>query len=93
MCRVQCAATRVYCWPELNALLSFSFFLLPMLTLIPGALVVGIVMGLLGSGGSAISVPLLVYVIGHGAKVSIAESMVIVGLIGFFAAIPYSMAR
>ena len=64
-----------------------------MLTLIPGALVVGIVMGLLGSGGSAISVPLLVYVIGHGAKVSIAESMAIVGLIAFFAAIPYSMAR
>jgi uncharacterized membrane protein YfcA len=64
-----------------------------MLTLIIGALVVGITMGLLGSGGSAISVPLLVYVLGHSAKVSIAESMAIVGLIAFFAAIPYSMAK
>ncbi len=64
-----------------------------MLTLIFGALLVGITMGLLGSGGSAISVPLLVYLVGHSAKVSIAESMAIVGLIEFFAAIPYSKAR
>jgi uncharacterized membrane protein YfcA len=64
-----------------------------MLTLIIGALVVGITMGLLGSGGSAISVPLLVYVVGHDAKVSIAESLAIVGLIAFFAAIPYSKAK
>ena len=61
-----------------------------MLTLIIGALVVGITMGLLGSGGSAITVPLLVYVVGHSGKASIAESMAIVGAISVFAAIPYA---
>lgn len=64
-----------------------------MLLLILGALAVGITLGLLGSGGSAITVPLLVYVLGHSGKTAIAESMAIVGLISFFAAIPYSKGK
>jgi uncharacterized membrane protein YfcA len=62
------------------------------LTLI-GALVIGLTLGLLGSGGSAITVPVLVYLVGHGTKESIAESMAIVGLISLAAAIPYARAR
>ncbi len=58
-----------------------------------GALVIGITLGLLGSGGSAITVPVLVYLVGHGAKQSIAESMAIVGLIAVVAAIPYARSR
>jgi hypothetical protein len=48
---------------------------------------------MLGSGGSAITVPVLVYLVGHGGKVSIAESMAIVGLISVAAAIPYGRAK
>jgi uncharacterized membrane protein YfcA len=48
---------------------------------------------MLGSGGSAITVPVLIYLVGHGAKESIAESMAIVGLISVAAAIPYARAR
>ena len=57
-----------------------------------GASVIGVTLGMLGSGGSAITVPVLVYMVGHGAKESIAESMAIVGLISIAAAIPYARA-
>ena len=58
-----------------------------------GALVIGVTLGMLGSGGSAITVPVLVYLVGHGTKESIAESMAIVGLISVAAAIPYARAK
>lgn len=58
-----------------------------------GALMIGLTLGLLGSGGSAITVPVLVYFVGHGAKQSIAESMAIVGLISVAAAIPYAKSK
>jgi hypothetical protein len=44
-----------------------------------GALIVGASLGLLGSGGSILCVPLLVYLVGHGEKQAIAESLLIVG--------------
>ena len=49
---------------------------------------IGLTLGLLGSGGSAITVPILVYLVGHDAKASIAESMAIVGIISLAGAIP-----
>lgn len=58
-----------------------------------GALIIGVTLGLLGSGGSAITVPVLVYLVGHGAKQSIAESMAIVGFIAVAAAIPYARSK
>lgn len=64
-----------------------------MTTTLIGALIIGLTLGMLGSGGSAITVPVLVYLVGHGAKESIAESMAIVGLISIAAAIPYARAR
>ncbi len=33
-----------------------------------GALVIGLTLGMLGSGGSAITVPVLIYLVGHSAK-------------------------
>lgn len=57
-----------------------------------GAAIIGLTLGMLGSGGSAITVPVLVYLVGHGAKESIAESMAIVGLISVAAAVPYARA-
>ena len=63
------------------------------MTTLIGALLIGATLGLLGSGGSAITVPILVYLIGHDAKVSIAESMAIVGAISFVGAIPKAFAK
>ena len=51
------------------------------------ALVVGLAMGLLGAGGSILTVPILVYLLGFDAKVAIAMSLAIVGatsLVGAF---------
>jgi uncharacterized membrane protein YfcA len=43
-----------------------------------GGLLVGVSLGLLGSGGSILTVPILVYGLGHPEKTAIAESLVIV---------------
>jgi len=64
-----------------------------MIVMLLGALIIGLTVGMLGSGGSVISVPILVYLVGHGTKESITESLAIVGLIAFFAAIPYARAK
>lgn len=58
-----------------------------------GAAAIGISLGMLGSGGSAITVPVLVYIVGHHAKQSIAESMAIVGAISLIAAVPYAIQK
>ena len=64
-----------------------------MIFVLIGALIIGLTLGLLGSGGSAITVPVLVYVVGHATKQSIAESMAIVGLISIAAAMPYAKGK
>lgn len=58
-----------------------------------GAAIIGLTLGLLGSGGSALTVPVLVYLAEHSTKQAIAESMAIVGVVCAVAAIPYSRAR
>ncbi len=60
---------------------------------IVGALLIGLLLGLLGSGGSILTVPVLVYLLGHEAKPAIAESLAIVGGISAAGAIPYAAAR
>ena len=64
-----------------------------MTTIIIGAIIVGLILGLLGSGGSAVMVPILVYLVGHDAKVSIAESMAIVGAISMTGAVPFARSK
>lgn len=44
-----------------------------------GALAIGLALGLLGSGGSILTVPILVYGLGQSEKVAIAGSLAIVG--------------
>lgn len=61
--------------------------------IILGAIIVGLTLGMLGSGGSAVTVPVLIYLVGHGTKEAIAESMAIVGLISIAAAVPYARSR
>ena len=55
-----------------------------------GALLVGLVLGLLGSGGSILTVPVLVYLVGEPNKLAIAESLGIVTLISLVGAMPFA---
>jgi uncharacterized membrane protein YfcA len=55
-----------------------------------GALLVGLVLGLLGSGGSILTVPVLVYLVGEPSKLAIAESLGIVALISLVGALPFA---
>ncbi|MEP1151461.1 MAG: sulfite exporter TauE/SafE family protein [Balneola sp.] len=58
-----------------------------------GALLVGLSLGLMGSGGSILTVPVLIYLAGEQEKVAIAESLGIVGAISFLGAIPYAFKQ
>jgi len=58
-----------------------------------GALLIGITLGLLGSGGSILTVPMLVYLVGEPEKVAIAESLAIVGIISFFGCLPLAIKK
>jgi len=52
---------------------------LPSITIIVAGVVIGLLLGLTGGGGSILTVPLLVYVVGLPPKVAIATSLAIVG--------------
>ena len=56
-----------------------------------GALLIGLSLGLLGSGGSILTVPVLVYLLGEHPKQAIAESLLIVGGIALLGAIPFAL--
>lgn len=58
-----------------------------------GALLVGLSLGLLGSGGSILTVPVLIYLAGEEEKVAIAESLGIVGAIALAGFIPYALKK
>jgi uncharacterized membrane protein YfcA len=59
---------------------------LPLLGLSLAALI-GLSLGLLGGGGSILTVPIFVYVLGFGAKESIAMSLAVVGAVSLFGAV------
>ncbi|MFG0257652.1 MAG: sulfite exporter TauE/SafE family protein [Phycisphaerales bacterium JB043] len=59
---------------------------------IAGALLVGLSLGIFGSGGSILTVPVLIYLLVHDTKIAIAESLAIVGAIAFIGALPYARA-
>ena len=56
------------------------------------AVLVGVSLGLLGGGGSILTVPLLAYVAGMEAKQAIATSLVVVGVTSTVSAMPVSQA-
>lgn len=64
-----------------------------MLLALIGALVIGLSLGLLGSGGSILTVPILVYVVGQPEKIAIAGSLAIVGGIALAGALPRTFKR
>jgi uncharacterized membrane protein YfcA len=55
----------------------------------PGAIAIGVSLGLLGSGGSIITVPVLVYLLGQDEKLAIAGSLFIVGSIALVGSLQY----
>jgi uncharacterized membrane protein YfcA len=65
---------------------------MPLLAIV-GAILVGLSLGLLGSGGSILTVPVLVYLVGQDEKLAIAGSLGIVGGISLLGAIPYAVRR
>ena len=64
-----------------------------MIYVVLGALAVGLSLGLLGSGGSILTVPVLLYLLHHPGKAAIAESLAIVGVIALLAVLPYAREK
>lgn len=58
----------------------------------PGAIAIGLSLGLLGSGGSILTVPVLVYLLDQPEKLAIASSLAIVGAIAAAGSVPYMRA-
>lgn len=53
------------------------------------AIGIGLSLGLIGGGGSILAVPILVYVMGLDAKVAIAMSLAVVGIVSLIGVIPH----
>jgi hypothetical protein len=64
-----------------------------MLFALLGALAIGLSLGLLGSGGSILTVPVLHYLVGQPEKLAIGGSLLVVGLIAATASVPYALSR
>ena len=58
-----------------------------------GALAIGLSLGLLGSGGSVLTVPVLIYLVGQDEKVAIAGSLAVVGSIALVGSLPFLRRR
>jgi uncharacterized protein len=58
-----------------------------MITTLIGAAIIGIALGVLGSGGSILTIPVLVFGLGVTEKTAIASSLIIVGAIAGFGAL------
>jgi uncharacterized membrane protein YfcA len=63
------------------------------LTGLAGALVIGLSLGLLGSGGSILTVPVLHYLFGQPELAAIGGSLLVVGSIAAVAVVPHARAR
>ncbi len=58
-----------------------------------GALAIGLALGLLGSGGSILTVPVLVYLLGQDEKSAIAGSLLVVGVIATSGGLQHAWRR
>ncbi|GEB54539.1 sulfite exporter TauE/SafE family protein [Streptomyces gardneri] len=57
------------------------------------SLLIGVTLGILGGGGSILTVPILVYLVGQETKEAIATSLFIVGVTSLAALIPHARAH
>jgi uncharacterized membrane protein YfcA len=53
----------------------------------------GLTLGLLGGGGAILTVPILVYLFGHTARLATLESLIVVGFVSIIGLIPYARRR
>ncbi|MFB6624018.1 sulfite exporter TauE/SafE family protein [Streptomyces sp. NPDC056374] len=60
---------------------------------VAGSLLIGVSLGVLGGGGSILTVPILVYLAGQGTKEAVATSLFVVGVTGLAALVPHARAR
>ena len=58
-----------------------------------GALAIGLALGLLGSGGSILTLPVLVYLLGQDEKTAVAGSLFIVGAIAAVGGLQFALKR
>ncbi len=58
-----------------------------MIAAVAGGLALGLALGFLGSGGSILAVPILVYLLGQEPKVAIAGSLAVVGAVALAGAL------
>ena len=58
-----------------------------------GALAIGLALGFLGSGGSILAVPVLIYLLGQEEKVAIAGSLAVVGAVAAAGALDSALRR
>lgn len=58
-----------------------------------GSLVVGLSLGLLGSGGSILTIPVLVFLFGRPEKIAVAEALAIVSFVALLGAISYGIRK
>lgn len=65
----------------------------PLILAWPGALAIGLSLGLMGSGGSILTVPVLVYLVGQDEKLAIASSLAIVAIIAAAGSLAYVHKR
>lgn len=56
------------------------------------ALIIGLSLGLLGGGGSILTLPILVYVLGMAPKTAIASSLFVVGITSLVSVAPHALA-
>lgn len=64
-----------------------------MLLALAFSILIGVSLGMLGGGGSILTVPILVYVLGVELKRAFATSLVVVGLTSLAAIVPHARAR
>lgn len=58
-----------------------------------GALVIGLSLGLLGSGGTILTIPVLVFILDRPEKLAIAEALAIVSIVSLLGSIPYAFRK
>jgi uncharacterized membrane protein YfcA len=58
-----------------------------------GSLAIGLSLGLLGSGGSILTIPVLVFLLKRPEKIAIAEGLAIVCFVSLIGAIPYGIRK
>ncbi|MFI6483815.1 sulfite exporter TauE/SafE family protein [Nonomuraea sp. NPDC050663] len=61
--------------------------------IVAASLLVGLSLGVMGGGGSILTVPILIYLAGQGTKEAIATSLLVVGVTSLAALVPHARAH